>query len=47
MIGFLTGISVNIVCGQIADLTGAKATGDFPLAKAVSVLAHPGRIDLA
>ena len=47
MIGFLTGISVNIVCGQIADLTGAPAQGAFPLAKAVSVLTHPGRIDLA
>ena len=47
MIGFLTGISVNIVCGQIPDLTGAPARGAFPLAKAVNVLAHPGRIDLA
>jgi SulP family sulfate permease len=47
MIGFLTGISVNIVCGQIADLTGAKAHGAFPLAKAVSVLVHPDRIELA
>ena len=47
MIGFLTGISVNIVCGQIADLTGAKATGAFPLAKAVNVLTHPANIDLA
>ena len=47
MIGFLTGISVNIVCGQIADLTGATAQGAFPLAKAIDVLIHPGRIDLA
>ena len=47
MIGFLTGISVNIVCGQIADLTGAPAQGDFPLAKAVDVLTHPRGIDLA
>jgi SulP family sulfate permease len=47
MIGFLTGISVNIVCGQVADLTGAKASGAFPLAKAVDVLTHPGSIDLA
>ena len=46
MIGFLTGIAVNIVCGQIGDLTGAPAHGAFPLAKAVSVLVHPGRIDL-
>jgi sulfate permease, SulP family len=47
MIGFLTGISVNIVCGQVADLTGAKAKGGFPLAKAINVLTHPGNIDLA
>ncbi len=47
MIGFLTGISVNIVCGQIPDLTGAPAHGDFPLAKAVNVLVHPSQIDLA
>jgi SulP family sulfate permease len=47
MTGFLTGISVNIVCGQIADLTGAPAQGAFPLAKAVDVLTHPSRIDLA
>jgi SulP family sulfate permease len=47
MIGFLTGISVNIVCGQIADLTGAPAQGAFPLAKAVDVLSHPGRMNLA
>jgi SulP family sulfate permease len=46
MIGFLTGIAVNIVCGQIGDLTGVSAHGDFPLAKAVNVLVHPGRIDL-
>jgi SulP family sulfate permease len=47
MIGFLTGISVNILCGQISDLTGAPAKGAFPLAKAVDVISHPGTIDLA
>ncbi len=47
MTGFLTGIAVNIVCGQVADLTGAPAHGAFPLAKAVDVLSHPSRIDLA
>jgi len=47
MIGFLTGISVNIVCNQIANLTGVKATGAFPLAKALDVLTHPGDIDVA
>jgi SulP family sulfate permease len=47
MIGFLTGIAVNIVCGQIPPLTGVPAEGSFPLAKAVDVLVHPGRIDVA
>jgi SulP family sulfate permease len=47
MIGFLTGIAVNIVCGQIADLTGAPAHGAYPLAKAVSVISHPSSINLA
>ena len=47
MIGFLTGVSVNIVCGQLADLTGVSAHGAFPLAKAVDVLVHPGSIVLA
>jgi sulfate permease, SulP family len=47
MIGFLTGISVNIACSQVAGLTGAPAHGDFPLAKALSVLVRPSAIDLA
>jgi SulP family sulfate permease len=47
MIGFLTGIAVNIVCGQIGDLTGVSAKGTFPLAKAVNVLAHPSEINVA
>ena len=47
MTGFLTGIAVNIVCSQVAGLTGAPAHGDFPLTKALSVLIHPGAIDLA
>lgn len=46
MIGFLTGVAVNIVFGQLADLTGASVDGDFALAKAVDLFAHPGRIDL-
>ena len=47
MIGFLSGIAVNIACGQIADLTGAPAHGAFPLAKAFDVFIHPSSIDLA
>jgi len=46
MIGFLTGVAVNIVLGQIPDLTGAAAEGPFALAKALDVVTHPGRIDI-
>lgn len=47
MIGFLTGVAVNIVCGQLADLTGTTAEGGTSVAKAFDVLVHPGRIEWA
>jgi hypothetical protein len=47
MTGFLSGIAVNIACGQLSDLTGAPARGAFPLARAVDVLSHPARMNLA
>lgn len=47
MIGFLTGISVNIVCGQLSGLTGATGHGHIAVLQAASILAHPGRINLA
>lgn len=47
MIGFLSGVAVNIVCSQVPDLTGAAARGAFPLAKAVNVVVRPGGIDVA
>ena len=46
MIGFLTGVAVNIICGQLADLTGVDAEGAYALAKAFDVITHPGSIDL-
>ena len=46
MIGFLTGVAVNIVAGQVPHLTGAAAQGPYPLAKAANVLLHPSRIDV-
>jgi SulP family sulfate permease len=42
--GFLTGVAVNIVCGQLGDLLGAPAEGPFALAKAIDVLTHPSAI---
>jgi SulP family sulfate permease len=45
MIGFLTGVAVNIVAGQLPDLAGVDAQGSYALARAVDVVLHPGRID--
>ena len=47
MIGFLTGVAVNIVAGQIPDLTGAPSEGRFAIAKAFNVLTDPASIQLA
>lgn len=47
MTGFLTGVAVNIICGQLGDLTGTSAEGANSLAKALDVITHPGSIDLA
>ena len=45
MIGFLSGVAVNIACGQLPDLTGMDAEGGTAVAKAAYVLLHPGQID--
>ncbi len=45
MIGFLSGLALNIAFGQLADLTGVVASGSIPLTKALYVVAHPGQID--
>lgn len=45
MIGFLTGIAVNIVLGQVPDLVGADATGSIAVTKFFDVLSNPSRID--
>jgi SulP family sulfate permease len=47
MIGFLTGVAINIVFGQIPDLVGAEVSGPFALAKFWDLVTHPGRIDPA
>ncbi|CAM2989486.1 SulP family inorganic anion transporter [Prescottella defluvii] len=44
MTGFLTGIAVNIVLGQVPDLTGADATGSIALTKFVDVVSNPSSI---
>ncbi|HJW35866.1 MAG TPA: SulP family inorganic anion transporter [Actinomycetes bacterium] len=47
MIGFLSGVAVNIIAGQIPDVTGAQAEGSIALQKAWDVVVHPSRIDPA
>jgi SulP family sulfate permease len=47
MTGFLTGVAVNIICGQLGDLTGVSAEGANSLAKALDVITHPSSIDVA
>lgn len=47
MLGFLTGVAVNIITGQVPDLTGAPSVGGTSAGKALHVVLHPGSIDLA
>jgi SulP family sulfate permease len=47
MIGFLTGVAVNIVFGQIPDLVGADVSGPFALAKFWDLVTHPSLIEPA
>ncbi len=47
MIGFLSGVAVNIVAGQIPDLTGSEADGAISIQKAWYVITHPSGIELA
>ena len=42
MTGFLTGVAVNIVFGQLDDLTGAPSEGGTAIDRAINVLLHPG-----
>ncbi len=47
MTGFLTGISLNIILGQIPDLLGVPAKGSVNIAKAANSLSMPSAINLA
>ena len=46
MLGFLSGVSVNIIFGQLVDLLGSSTDQSLAITKAVDVLLHPGRIDV-
>lgn len=45
MVGFINAVGVNIVLGQLANLTGYAAPGDNRVVRAVNTLVHPGRLD--
>jgi SulP family sulfate permease len=47
MLGFLTGIGVNIVLSQIPDMLGVSASGRVALTKAINALANLSEIQLA
>lgn len=46
MTGFLTGVAVGIVLGQLADFTGADVSGATGIAKAADLVTHIGRVDV-
>ncbi len=47
MVGFMAGISVTILCGQLAALTGFTSAYENKVAKAADTLVHLGNVDLA
>ncbi|MEA1903298.1 MAG: SulP family inorganic anion transporter [Actinomycetota bacterium] len=44
MTGFLTGVAINIILGQIGELVGSGATGDIALTEAVRAITEPSLI---
>jgi SulP family sulfate permease len=47
MIGFLSGIAVNIILGQVPDLLGVSAEGSTNVQKAIDAVSQLGDADLA
>lgn len=45
MVGFISAVGVNIVLGQLPNLTGYEATGANRVARTFDLLTHPGLID--
>ena len=46
MVGFISAVGVNIILGQLANLTGYKAEGANRVVRAVNTLIHPGELHL-
>ena len=47
MVGFINAVGVNIVLGQLANLTGYKAGGGNRVIRAVNTVINPGQLQLA
>ncbi len=47
MLGFLTGVAVNIVFGQLPGLVGSPTEGGVAAQKALYVITHPTGINMA
>ncbi len=46
MVGFISAVGVNIILGQLANLTGYKAEGANRVIRAFNTVAHPGELHL-
>ena len=46
MVGFISAVGVNIILGQLANLTGYKAEGANRVVRAFNTLIHPGELQL-
>ena len=46
MVGFISAVGVNIILGQLANLTGYKADGANRVIRAINTVIHPGELHL-
>lgn len=46
MVGFISGVGINIVLGQLDDFTGYESEGANRLLRAFDLLLHPGDVDV-
>lgn len=47
LIGFLTGVGIQVAMGELGGVLGMHAEGQGPVEKLIYVLSHPGQINLA
>ena len=45
MVGFINAVGVNIILGQLGNLTGYNSPQDSRLTRALDTVLHPGRLD--